>query len=279
MMAPGWELNTHCNTHIEETVSKTEKGCTQTRRRLTKHPCSAARACLWRQPRSMAMTHMRQLHRLRWHQSTDHMEVWPFSLAWSVRSVANWTRAGHLRRPALWDWLGELSTTEDLLQSAWPHPLIRPATEKHRKETGRRPWSLQRQGRALPTAKFRCRSQRGGPRNFRRSWSRRRGDCARGSLRRRWRSGFARRGNTRSRRCHVRGRKRRSRSQDRGRERRSRSHDGGHRRKEIAEERHCLVVRRCVDSAMVRMDDGVRREAERVFPNYSHVYISRFSHT
>ena len=48
-------------------------------------------------------------------------------------------------------WLGELSKREDL-------GLIRPATGKHRKETGRRPWSLQRQGRALPTAKFRCRS-------------------------------------------------------------------------------------------------------------------------
>ena len=51
----------------------------------------------------MAMTHMRQLHRLRWHQSTNHMEVGSFSLAWSLRSVTNWTRPGHLRRPAFWD--------------------------------------------------------------------------------------------------------------------------------------------------------------------------------
>ena len=49
------------------------------------------------------MTHMRWLHGLRWRQSTDHMEVWSFSLGWSLRSVTNWTRPGHLRRHALWD--------------------------------------------------------------------------------------------------------------------------------------------------------------------------------
>ena len=52
-----------------------------------------------------------------------------------------------------------------------PSPGQRPRSNA--KKTGRRPWSLQREGRALPTAKFGCLSLRGGPRKFRRTWTRR----------------------------------------------------------------------------------------------------------
>ena len=97
-IAPGGALNTRYTTHIEDShvsglihaflmkVSRKKQGRAYTWTRLTIYPCSAACASPWRQPSHTAMTHMRWLHDSRWHQSTDHIEVWCFLLV-SCRPV------------------------------------------------------------------------------------------------------------------------------------------------------------------------------------------------
>ena len=148
--------------------------------------------------------------------------------------------------------------------------LIWPATEEQRKENWKEAVEPPaRRATAFYGNVWGVFRPRGGPRNFRRSWSRRRGDCAPGSIRRQRRSGFARRGDTLGRTWHERGRKRRS-----------RSHDGGRRRKKWKRLLNLRIAfrwsrrraapsrrRRCVDSAMERMDHEDdhrnRTEAER----------------